>query len=329
MTTWCIRPITEPILLAPSKQYHDRLGFAERTPNGGPMPGTSSAVIEPRVLLGGLAMPESPRWHDGRLWFSNWGAGEIVAVDLDGSSEVVGRGPEGTGWAVNWLPDNRMLITGSELVRVEPDGSRLRHADLSHLSPYGWSEITVDGRGNIYVNTINFDFADFDAVLASGQAPGKIALVTPDGDVCEVATEIAFPNGMVITSDNKTLIVAESFAARLTAFDVAEDGTLSNRRVWADGVGPDGICLDTDGCIWASSGAMINDCARIREHGDVLETIELDRPCFAAMLGGPDRRTLFMLTAEWRGTEAIEDVVKARTGQVLVADAPAPGVGWP
>lgn len=290
---------------------------------------TSSDVIEPRVLLGGLAMPESPRWHNGRLWFSNWGAGEIVAVDLDGNSEVVGRGPEGTGWAVNWLPDNRMLITGSELVRVEPDGSRLRHADLSHLSPYGWSEITVDGRGNIYVNTINFDFADFDAVLAGGQAPGKIALVTPDGDVCEVASEIAFPNGMVITSDNKTLIVAESFAARLTAFDVAEDGTLSNRRVWADGVGPDGICLDTDGCIWASSGAMINDCARIREHGEVLETIELDRPCFAAMLGGPDRRTLFMLTAEWRGTEAIEDVVKARTGQVLVADAPAPGVGWP
>jgi sugar lactone lactonase YvrE len=329
MTTWCIRPITEPILLAPTKQYHDRLGFAERTSNGGPMSGTSSDVIEPRVLLGGLAMPESPRWHNGRLWFSNWGAGEIVAVDLDGNSEVVGRGPEGTGWAVNWLPDNRMLITGSELVRVEPDGSRLRHADLSHLSPYGWSEITVDGRGNIYVNTINFDFADFDAVLASGQAPGKIALVTPDGDVCEVASEIAFPNGMVITSDNKTLIVAESFAARLTAFDVAEDGTLSNRRVWADGVGPDGICLDTDGCIWASSGAMINDCARIREHGDVLETIELDRPCFAAMLGGPDRRTLFMLTAEWRGTEAVEDVVKARTGQVLVADAPAPGVGWP
>jgi sugar lactone lactonase YvrE len=290
---------------------------------------TSSDVIEPRVLLGGLAMPESPRWHNGRLWFSNWGAGEIVAVDLDGNSEVVGRGPEGTGWAVNWLPDNRMLITGSELVRVEPDGSRLRHADLSHLSPYGWSEITVDGRGNIYVNTINFDFADFDAVLTSRQAPGKIALVTPDGGVCEVASEIAFPNGMVITSDNKTLIVAESFAARLTAFDVAEDGTLSNRRVWADGVGPDGICLDTDGCIWASSGAMINDCARIREHGEVLETIELDRPCFAAMLGGPDRRTLFMLTAEWRGTEAIEDVVKARTGQVLVADAPAPGVGWP
>jgi sugar lactone lactonase YvrE len=290
---------------------------------------SSPHVMEPRVLLDGLAMPESPRWHDGRLWFSNWGADEIVAVDLDGNSEVVDRGPEGAGWAVNWLPDDQMLITGNELVRVEPDGSRVRHADLSHISQYGWSEITVDGRGNVYVNTINFDFADFDDVLTSGQAPGKIALVRPDGEAREVASEIAFPNGMVVTPDNKTLVVAESFAARLTAFDIADDGTLSNRRVWADGVGPDGICLDAAGCIWASSGNMTNDCARIREGGEVLERIELDRSCFAAMLGGPDRRTLFMLTAEWRGTEAVGDVIEARTGQILVADAPAPGVGWP
>jgi sugar lactone lactonase YvrE len=293
------------------------------------MSGSFSPISEPRVLLEGLAMPESPRWHDGRLWFSNWGAGEIVAVDLDGNSEVVDRGPEGLGWAVNWLQDGRMLVTGNELVRVEVDGSRLRHADLGHISPYGWSEMTVDGRGNVYVNTINFDFADFGDVLTSGQAPGKIALVTPDGGAREVASEIAFPNGMVITPDNKTLIIAESFAARLTAFDIAEDGTLSNRRIWADGVGPDGICLDAEGCIWASSGSMINDCARIREGGQVADTIELDRPCFAAMLGGPDRQSLFMLAAEWHGTEGVEDVIKARTGQILVVDAPAPGVGWP
>ena len=134
----------------------------------------------------------------------------------------------------------------------------------------------------------------------SGKAPGKIALVTPDGEAREVANELAFPNGMVITPDNKTLVVAESFAARLTAFDIADDGALSNRRVWADGVGPDGICLDADGCIWASSANMANDCARIREGGEVLERIDLGRPCFAAMLGGPDRRTLFMLTADWQ-----------------------------
>jgi sugar lactone lactonase YvrE len=274
-------------------------------------------------------MPESPRWHNGRLWFSNWGTDEIVAVDVEGNSEVVGRGSEGLGWAVNWLPDDRMLITGSELTRIEPDGSRVRHADLSSVSRHGWSELTVDGRGNAYVNTINFDFADFQAVLANGQALGKIALVTSCGDVHEVASEIAFPNGMVITPDNETLIVAESFAERLTAFDIADDGTLSNRRVWADAVGPDGICLDADGCIWASSDTTTTDCARIREGGEVIDAIELDRPCFAAMLGGPDRRTLFMLTAQWRGTDGIDDVIKARTGQVLVADAPSPGIGWP
>ncbi len=289
----------------------------------------SAHPMKPRVLLEGLAMPESPRWHDGRLWFSNWGAEEIVAVGLDGMSEVMGRGPQGAGWATGWLPDGRMLLTGAELVREEPDGSRVRHADLHHLSPYGWSEMTVDGRGNVYVNSLNFDFADFGAVLASGDAPGKIALVSPDGSVREVADGIAFPNGMVVTPDNRTLVVAESFAARLTAFDIAGDGTLSNRRVWADGVGPDGICLDADGCVWASSSTMTNDCARIREGGEVLERVELDRPCFAAMLGGPDRRTLFMLTAEWHGTEAMDDVIAARTGQVLVADAPAAGVGWP
>jgi sugar lactone lactonase YvrE len=281
------------------------------------------------VLLEGLAFPESPRWHDGRLWFSDWGTDEIVAVDLEGNKEVLGRGAGGLGWAVNWLSDRRMLISGSELVRVEPDGARVRHADLSAVSPHGWSELTVDGRGNAYVNTINFDFADFESVLASKEALGKIALVRPDGGVAEVASEIAFPNGMVVTPDNRTLIVSESFAERLTAFDIAEDGTLSNRRVWADSVGPDGICLDADGCIWASSDTATNDCARIREGGEVVDSIELDRACFAAMLGGPERRTLFMMTAEWRGTEGIQDAIKARTGRVLVADAPSPGVGWP
>jgi sugar lactone lactonase YvrE len=286
-------------------------------------------LAQPRVLLDGLAIGESPRWHDDRLWLCNWGAGEIVAVGLDGSREVMAPGPDTLGWSIGWLPDGRMLITGEELVRVEPDGSRVRHADLDHISPHGWNELTVDGRGNVYVNTINFDFASFDDVLATGEAPGKIALVTPDGDAREVAGDIAFPNGMVVTPDNSTLIVAESFAQRLTAFDIGSDGGLSNRRTWAEPVGPDGICLDAEGCIWASSAAMTNDCARIHEGGEVLGRVELDRSCFATMLGGPDRRTLFMLVADWRGPENVDDTIEARTGQVLVADAPASGVGWP
>src|SRR5437867_11794803 len=119
------------------------------------------------------------------------------------------------------------------------------------LRPAHRSEMTIDGRGNVYVNTINFDFADFNEVIRSGKAPGKIALVTPDGEAREVANELAFPHGLVITPENKTLVVAESFAARLTAVDIEADGTLSNRRVWPDGVGPAGIYLNGGGSIRA------------------------------------------------------------------------------
>ncbi len=291
-------------------------------------------MTEPRVLASGFAYVESPRWHDGRLWFAHWGAEEIVAVDLEGNSEVVGHGPPGLGWSIDWLPDGRLLVTGRELMRREPDGSMVRHADLTAITPYGWNEIVVDGRGNIYVNSLCFDFG-------AGEAPkaGIIALVTPDGSARQVADGIEFPNGMVVTPDNSTLIVAESFAGRLTAFDIETDGGLSNRRVWAAGVGPDGICIDAEGAVWTSSSdtrthtgldeSPEGTCIRVREGGEELERIELDRAGFACMLGGPDGRTLFMLANEWRGIEKVGEAIAARTGQVLVADAPAPGVGWP
>src|SRR4029079_15700286 len=218
---------------------------------GGATMADVSTISETRILFDGFGMGESPRWHDGRLWFSSWGTDEVIAVDLDGTAEVIGAGGGGPGFAVDWLPDGRMLVTGAELIRVEPDGSRVRHADLRHISPYGWSELTVDGRGNVCVNSLNFDFARFGEVLGSGRAPGKIALITPDGAAREVADGLAFPNGMVVTPDDGTLIVAESFARRLTAFDVADDGSLSNRRIWADVTG-DGICIDAEGAVWCS-----------------------------------------------------------------------------
>jgi sugar lactone lactonase YvrE len=285
---------------------------------------------ETRVLLSDLGMGESPRWHDGRLWFSDWGTNEIVAVDLDGKREVMGDGGGGSGWAANWLLDGRMLLTGGELIREEPDGSRVRHADLSQISPYGFSEITVDGRGNVYVNSINFDFANFNDILASGKATGKIALVTPDGDAREVAHDLAFPNGMVVTEDNATLIVAESFARRLTAFDIADDGTLSNRRVWA-GVTGDGICMDAEGAVWCSDVGPDEGgvCQRVREGGQVLDRIELDRPCYACMLGGEDGRTLFMVVAKWFGPDRMDELIQAKTGQILTARVAAPHAGWP
>ena len=283
-----------------------------------------------RALLEGLGMGESPRWHDGRLWFSHWGIDEIVAVDLEGNSEVMGPGGGGSGWATNWLPDGRMLVTGGELIRVEPEGARVRHADLSNISPYGWSEITVDGRGNVYVNSINFDWADFNDLLAGGEAPGKIALVTPDGDAREVADGLAFPNGMVVTPDNTTLIVAESFARRLTAFDISPDGSLSNRRLWADVTG-DGICIDAEDAVWCSDvGPDVGSvCLRVREGGEVLDRIELDRPCYACMLGGDDGKTLFMVVAKWFGPDRVDELMQAKTGQILTARVDVPHAGWP
>jgi sugar lactone lactonase YvrE len=287
------------------------------------------SAVKARPLLTGLVIGESPRWHDGRLWFANWGAGEIVAVDLEGNGEVVGTGPPGLGWSIDWLPDGRLLVTGEELMRREPDGSFVRHADLSGLGVDGFNEIVVDGRGNVYVN----GGCDFDP--GEGNAPGIIALVTLNGSVRQVADAIAFPNGMVVTPDNSTLIIAESFAGRLTAFDIADDGRLSNRRTWADRVGPDGICVDAEGAVWTGVGGFgDNLVGRVREGGEVLDTVKLDLPCFACMLGGQDRTTLFMLAADWRMKETPADNIARltegpRSGQLLMARAPAPGAGWP
>jgi sugar lactone lactonase YvrE len=275
---------------------------------------------EPRVLMSGLALGESPRWHEGRLWFADWVAQEVIALDVEGNSEVI-TNVRSLPFSLDWLPDGPLLITsGRKLLRMEHDGSLVTHVDLSGLSEYGWNEIVVDGRGNTYVNNISFDFMGGGAF-----APGIIALVTPNGSVRQVADGIAFPNGMAVTPDNSTLIIAESFAGRLSAFDIAEGGSLSNRRVWAElGQGGDGICLDAEGAVWTPA---MKACLRVREGGEVLQRIDLDRFCFACMLGGPDGTTLFMMAADWKGPENLGK--GPRMGQVLVARAPAPGAGWP
>jgi sugar lactone lactonase YvrE len=282
-------------------------------------------LTEPRILLTGLAIGESPRWHEGRLWFSNWGTQEVVAMDIKGNCEVIVRVPTTIPFSIDWLPDGRLLVVSgpeARLLRREPDGTLVTHADLSGLAE-GFNEIVVDARGNAYVNGGSFDFETF-----AGVESGVVALVRPDGSARQVADNIAFGNGMAITPDGSTLIVAESWARRLTAFDIAADGSLSNRRVWADtGDGPpDGICMDGEGAVWYAD-VPNKRCVRVREGGDVLQTVELDRGGFACMLGGPDGRTLFMLAAEWGGFENMDET--ARTGQVLVAEAPAPGTGRP
>jgi sugar lactone lactonase YvrE len=272
----------------------------------------------PQTLITGLAFGESPRWHEGRLWVSDWGVQEIIAVDPEGSIEVVLSVPSSPS-CIDWLPDGRLLVvSGGEglVLRRENDGSLTTHADVSGLSEFAWNEIVVDDSGNAYVNSIGFEFGgEF--------APGIVALVTPDGSARVVAEEVAFPNGMIVTPDNSTLILAESYANVLTAFDIAPDGELLNRRVWAelgDGT-PDGICLDADGAVWYGD-VPHQRCVRVREGGEVLDTIELDRGCFACALGGPDRRTLFMIAAAW--PDAMSE--GSRTGCVFTTHTPSPGV---
>lgn len=278
---------------------------------------------QPRVLLGGLAFPESPRWRRGRLWISDWGAGEVIAVDLEGTTEVVARLPS-FPMCIDHLPDGRLLIVSASegrLVRQETDGTLVTHADLSGFGDHPWNDIVVDGRGNAYVNNIGFDFP------VGEFAPGIIALVTPDGAVRSVADGLAFPNGMAVTPDNGTLIVAESYGNKLTAFDIGADGSLSNGRVWAAvDDHPDGICLDAENAVWYGDVGN-RRAARVREGGEVLQTIDLDRGCFACMLGGPDGQTLFMVANEWGG--AAEDAGVTPKGQVLAVRAPSPRAGWP
>ena len=281
---------------------------------------------ELKVLRSDIVFGEQPRWHAGRLWFSDWGRREVIAVDLDGRSETVLRAPS-FPCCVDWLPDGQLLVvSGGEglLLRHERDGSLVTHADLRTASmPPASNELVVDGHGNAYVNGGGFN-------LMAGEpfAPGVVVRVKQDGSASVVADDLAFPNGMLITPDPRRLIVAESYAKRLTAFDIAADGTLSNRRVWADlGSGvPDGICLDSEGAVWY--GDVPNKrCVRVREGGEVLRTINLDRGCFACALGGPDRKTLFLIATEWKGPAGM--FAQPPKGRILMTRVAAPGVGWP
>ncbi|MQY11375.1 Virginiamycin B lyase [Streptomyces sp. RB5] len=278
----------------------------------------------PEVLMKGVVFGESPRWHDGRLWFSDWGANQVIALDPDGGHEVVATVPS-FPMCVDFLPDSRLLIVDSahhRLLRREPDGSLVPHADLSGISLKPWNDIVVDAEGNAYVNTIGFDFPGGEF------APGSIALVTPSGQVTLVADGLAFPNGMAITPDGATLIVAESYANGLTAYDITADGTLTGRRVWAATPDdhPDGICLDAEGALWYADVGN-RRCVRVREGGAVLATVDLDRGAFACALSrGEAVPRLFVVAQTWGGPSPSS---KEPTGQVLAFPAPVGGAGRP
>jgi len=275
-----------------------------------------------------LGIGESPRWHDGRLWFSNWGKQEIIAITPQGKSEVMVQLPFATfPFSIDWLPDGRLLIVSTSdqplLVR-ETDGSLVPYADLRELDIKGWNELVVDGRGNAYINGGNSN-----PMAGEAYTPGFIALVTPDGKSRRVADNIAFPNGMAVTPDNSTLIIAESYAMQLTAFDIEADGSLTNRRVWAkleENNNPDGICIDTEGAVWYAT-VPGKRCVRIREGGEILQTVDLEFGCFACILGDAAHQELFIMAAEWKGMGDAANSLPV--GRVVTAPAPMPGAGKP
>lgn len=273
------------------------------------------------VLMEGIVFGESPRWHDGRLWFSDWGSHQVIALDPEGGHEVVVSVPS-FPMCIDFLPDGRLLVVDSakrRLLRREHDGSMVTHADLAPISEKPWNDIVVDVDGNAYVNNTGYDFP------GGEPAPGFVVLVTPEGAARLVAEDLAFPNGMAITEDGATLIVAESHGNRLTAYDVSQDGDLDNRRIWADAREdhPDGICVDAEGALWYADVAN-RHCVRIREGGEVLATVELDRGAFACTLSRDDEPRLYVVGQEYGGPAAVEP-----TGQVVVFPAPAPGAGRP
>jgi sugar lactone lactonase YvrE len=287
-----------------------------------------------RVLTGGLYFGEGPRWRDGRLWFSDFYAHAVMSVSLAGDLRTefeIDDQPSGLGW----MPDGSMLIvsmTKRQVLRRWPDGKISLHADLGHIATFHCNDMVVDASGGAYVGNFGFNLdAEIHArgvpdVLAN-HVSAKLAYVAPDGQTRIAAEDMHFPNGPVITPDGKTLILGETLAACLTAFDVGPDGELSNRRVWAPLAPaiPDGICLDAEGAIWVANPTA-PQCLRIAAGGEVLEIIDTAQACYACMLGGEDGKTLFMLTADSAdgGTAAAH-----KSGKILVASVESPHAGRP
>ena len=276
------------------------------------------------MLLGGLGFAEGPRWHDGRLWFSDMGAARVMAVDPDGRAEVVLEVPTRPS-GLGWLPDGRLLVVSMRdrrVLRLEPDGEVVVHADLADLASFDCNDMVVDGLGRAYVGNAGFDLSARPLEVRAAE----VVLVTPDGEARVVDDEVVFPNGSVVTPDGSTLVVAETFGQCLTAFTIAEDGSLTDRRTFASlrGTSPDGICLDAEGAVWVAD-ANGSACLRVREGGEVVDRVDTGRGCFACMLGGADRRTLFLMTAE--GFEGA--AIRRRTAAIEVVEVEVPGAGYP
>ena len=281
-------------------------------------------TLTPRPLIDDIAFGEGPRWRDGRLFFSDMHSAKVLSVDLEGRQEeicTVPQAPSGLGW----LPDGRMLVvsmTDRRLLRLEEDGELSEVADLSALAGFHCNDMVVDARGRAYVGNFGWDLHG-----GGERRDAELILVEPDGAARVVADELRFPNGCVITPDGATLIVGETMGQRLTAFTLEDDGSLSGRREWAPTpkILPDGICLDAEGAIWVAS-PVSHGCFRILEGGEITHKVEVETEAFACMLGGPERRDLFICTA---GSSEPEACAKNRDGRIEVVEVEVPGAGLP
>jgi sugar lactone lactonase YvrE len=277
------------------------------------------------VILDGLAFPEGPRWHDGRLWFSDQHDKRVVAMHPDGTAETIVDVPQ-QGSGLGWLADDRMLVVSMldrKVMRLESDGTLAVHADLSSLAPGACNDMVVGPEGRAYVGNFGFD-------MYGGEKPCEtcVIAVETDGTARVAADGMAFPNGSIITGDGSTLLVGESMASRISAFDIAADGTLSNRRVWAQiaGATVDGMCLDAEGAVWAAC-PFTGRVMRIREGGEVVDEVKGTHPgAFACMLGGDDRLTLYVCTAP---THVPDEARVAHGGRIEAVPVDVPGAGWP
>jgi sugar lactone lactonase YvrE len=286
-------------------------------------------MLKTEILLDGLGFPEAPRWHDGKLWFSDMGTRRVMTVDLGGTAETVVEVP-GQPSGLGWLPDNRLLVISMKdrrLLRLDP-GGLVEIADLREFASFHCNDMVVDQQGCAYIGNFGFDIEDPDAALRHA----VIVLVMPDGAVRIVADEMVFPNGSVITPDGGTFIVAESFASRITAFSIEPDGSLTGRRVWAqfddlgfvmseERIGPDGICLDAEGAIWLASPES-TEVLRVKEGGEITHRFTVETQPFAVMLGGPDRRTLFVCTT-------LLSERNSGRGRIEIVRVDVPGAGLP
>jgi len=279
-------------------------------------------MLTTSVIIDGLWCPECPRWHNGRFWFSDMVAERVMTSDLKGNLEEVVEVP-GLPGGLGWLPDGRLLVVSMKrrrLLRLDPEGL-VEVSDLNKYAAYHCNDMVVDARGNAYVGNYGFDY------LKEPFAPAAMIFVSPEGETRIVAEDLAFPNGTVITPDGKTLVVAETFAQRLTAFDIEADGNLKGRRVWAQipECAPDGICLDQESAIWVAS-PMTGEVLRCCEGGKVTHRVRPKNPAYACMLGGLDGRTLFLCTAE---SDIPEKLRAKASGAIEAVQVDVPGAGLP